>query len=335
MLRVGIIGMGFMGMTHVQAWAQTPAVLVGIVSADRAQAETAVAQYGGAVYDSLADLQPQVDVIDICTPTHLHREMVLQAAAAGKHIICEKPLALSLEDTQVMLDACQKAGVTLLVAHVVRFFPEYALAKAIVDRGEIGRVGIVRLTRASFKPASKNPQSWFHDTSKSGGMMMDLMIHDFDYARWIAGDVETVFAKNIASRFTNVPGDHAFAILRHTNGALSHIEGGWAYPAPMFRTALEVAGSEGLIEHPTGSSVPLGIHLRQTQTSDADIAVPSSPLAEDPYATQIHHFYGVLTGAETTPRVTAEDGAEAVRIALAAIESARTGRPVVLKEMQA
>lgn len=333
MLRVGIIGMGFMGLTHAQAWSQTPASLIGIVSSDRTQAEKAVAQYGGTLYNSLADLLPHVDVIDICTPTYLHREMVLQAAAAGKHIICEKPLALSVEDTQVMLDTCEKAGVMLLVAHVVRFFPEYALAKAIVDRGEIGRVGVVRLSRASFKPASKNPDSWFHDLSKSGGMMMDLMIHDFDYARWIAGDVETVFAKNIASKFSNVPGDHAFAILRHTSGALSHVEGGWAYPPPMFRTALEVAGSEGLIEHPTGSSVPLGIHLRQIGSADVEIAVPSSPLAEDPYTTQIRHFYDVLVGREDTPRVTATDGAEAVRIALAAIESARTGRPVTLKEV--
>jgi predicted dehydrogenase len=333
MLRVGMIGMGFMGQTHIQAWAQTPASLVGIVSSDREPAEKAAAQYGSRLYDSLADLLPHVDVVDICTPTYLHREMVVQAAAAGKHIICEKPLSLSVADTQVMREACDKAGVMLLVAHVVRFFPEYTLTKAIVDRGEIGRVGVVRLSRASFKPASKNPQSWFHDFSKSGGMMMDLMIHDFDYARWIAGDVETVFAKNIASRFSDVPGDHAFAILRHTSGALSHVEGGWAYPPPMFRTSLEVAGSEGLIEHPTGSSVPLGIHLRQSSTSETDIAVPSSPLAEDPYTTQIRHFYDVLTGAEATPRVTAEDGAEAVRIALAAIESARTGRPVAIKEM--
>ena len=335
MLRVGLAGTGFMGMTHLQGWAQTPASFVGCVSSasDRAQAEQAVAQYGGTVYNSLSDLLADVDVIDICTPTHLHREMVLQAAAAGKHIICEKPLALSMADTRAMLDACEQAGIMLLVAHVVRFFPEYALAKQIVDRGELGRVGVVRLTRCSFKPGSKNPDSWFHDLSKSGGMMMDLMIHDFDYARWIAGDVETVFAKNIASRFSDVPGDYALAILRHTNGALSHIEGGWAYPPPMFRTALEVAGEYGLIEHPAGSSVPLGIHLHQTKKADTDIAVPSSPLAEDPYTTQIRHFYDVLTGTDITPRVTGEDGAAAVQIALAAIESARTGRPVSIKEM--
>lgn len=324
-----------MGSTHLQAWAQTPAAIAGIVSADREQADRAAAQYGSTVYSSLSDLLPHVDVVDICTPTYLHREMVEQAAAAGKHIICEKPLALSLADTQAMLNACQIAGVKLLVAHVVRFFPEYATAKAIVDRGEIGRVGVVRLSRASFKPASKNPHSWFHDLSKSGGMMMDLMIHDFDYARWVAGEVESVFAKNIASRFSDVPGDHAFAILRHTSGALSHVEGGWSYPAPLFRTALEIAGQEGLIEHPTGSSVPLGVYLRQVETPDVEIAVPASPLAEDPYTTQIRHFYDVLTGATAQSRVTAEDGAAAVKIALAAIESARTGRPVFLKEMTA
>ncbi|MBC8170384.1 MAG: Gfo/Idh/MocA family oxidoreductase [Anaerolineae bacterium] len=331
MLRVGIVGMGFMGTTHAAGWAQTPAKITGMVS----PLVTVAARYGATIYPDLAAMLPYVDVVDICTPTNLHHPMVLEAAAAGKHIVCEKPLALTNQHTAEMIAACDKAGVQLLVAQVVRFFPEYAAAKGIVERGEIGRVGVVRLTRCSFKPARNNPASWFHDLAQSGGMMFDLMVHDFDYARWISGDVDSVFAKNIANQFSHVPGDYALVIVKHKNGALTHIEGGWAYPAPLFRTALEIAGDQGLIEHPAGSSAPLGIYFHETSSgANADIAVPSSPLAEDPYVTQIKHFYELLTDKTTTPRVTAADGAAAVQIALAAVESAETGRRVRLEEVR-
>ncbi len=336
MLRVGIVGMGFMGIRHAAAWVHTPARIVGVTSPNRAKAEEAAAPYGAKVYDSFTALLENVDVVDICTPTHLHHSMVLKAAAAGKHIVCEKPLALTMWQTHEMIAACEAAGVQLLVAHVVRFFPEYAVAKGIVDRGEIGRVGVVRLSRCMFKPARDNPDSWFHDLDKSGGMMFDLMIHDYDFARWVAGDVESVFARNIAPKFPDAAGDHALVILRHTNGALSHVEGGQAYPAPMFLTSLEIAGDQGLIEHRAQSSIPLSIYLHDSGT-DAHVqaAVPTSPLErdDDPYVVQIKHFYDVLTGKETNLRVTAADAAAAVQIAIAAIESTRTGRRVMLKDV--
>jgi len=334
MLRVGIVGSGFMGTTHAAAWSNTPAQMVGICSVDTARAQKLAEQYRTKVYDKLDDLLNDVDVIDICTPTHLHHEMVLQAAAAGKHIICEKPLARTVTQARAMVAACEKAGVKLLVAHVVRFFPEYAGAKAAVDRGDIGNVAVVRLTRCSFQPKLA-ADNWFLDAEKSGGMMLDLMIHDFDYARWIAGDVVSVFAKSVRSKTPDAPNDYGIAILRHKNGAISNVEGGWAYPPPMFRTALEIAGDAGLIEHPADSSVPLGIYLKQSAKGDApDVGLPMSPLAEDPYTTQIKHFYDVLTGKAAASRVTAEDGLAAVQIALAAIESARTGRAVNVEDVQ-
>jgi predicted dehydrogenase len=333
MLRVGIIGTGFMGTTHMAGWSVTPAEVVGAYTRQDAATQRYAGQNTTQTFDDLNALLHEVDIVDICTPTHTHHEYVLQAAALGKHIVCEKPLARTLQQAQEMIDTCKRAGVKLLVAHVVRFFPEYALAKASVERGDIGRVGVVRLTRASFRPGT--PDSWFHDYEKSGGMMLDLMIHDFDYARWVAGEVESVFAKNVSSRYPQAAGDYALAVLKHRNEAISHVEGGWAYPPPMFRTSLEIAGDAGLIEHPAGSSTPLGIHMKDTGKSDKpDIAVPRSPLAEDPYVTEMKHFYQVLTDDTITPRITAEDGLEALRIAFAAAESARSGRRVMLQEVR-
>lgn len=329
-LRIGIVGAGFMGSTHAAGWSQTPANIVGIHALDAEKTRTLAHRVGAAVYDSLDALINAVDVVDICTPTPLHYEMALKAAAAGKHIVCEKPLARTLAQAHAMLEACQKAGVQLLVAHVVRFFPEYAFAKAAVDRGDIGKVAVVRLTRCSYQPKLSR-ENWFLDFEKSGGMMLDLMIHDFDYARWVAGDVESVFAKNVAFRQKDAPGDYALAILRHTNGAISNIEGGWAYPPPMFRTGLEIAGDAGLIEHPADSSVPLGVYLRQSdENKTADVGLPMSPLSEDPYTTQLRHFYDVLTGKNSQSRVSAQDGFAALQIALAAIESAQTGKHILL-----
>jgi predicted dehydrogenase len=325
-MKVGIIGMGFMGMTHLAGWRKTPAEVVGGFSLEYRDQVSDLRRF-----DTVEELLAAVDVVDICTPTHLHHEYVLKAAAAGKHVICEKPLGRTLQQGKEMIRACREAGVQLLVAHVVRFFPEYAAAKTAVERGDIGDVAVVRLTRASFKPGA--PDSWFHNHEQSGGMVMDLMIHDFDYARWIAGDVVSVFAKRAMQQFPQMDGDYCVVMLRHKNNAISNIEGGWAYPRPMFRTALEIAGSAGLIEHPAGSSTPLGIYLKQNASgSQPDIAVPLSPLAEDPYVTEIRHFYRVLTEG-IAPRVTAEDGLEALRISLAAIQSARTGKRVLMEEL--
>jgi predicted dehydrogenase len=322
-----------MGMTHAAGWANTPAEIAGVISENPVSLQAMAHQYGATAHNNLASLINDVDVVDICTPTHLHHAMVMQAAAAGKHIVCEKPLARTVQQAQEMITACREAGVMLLVAHVVRFFPEYVAAKATVERGEIGKVAVMRLTRASFRP--RLDDSWFHDHEKSGGMMLDLMIHDFDYARWIAGDVVSVFAKNVSSKNGPRGEDYGLAILKHKSGALSHIEGAWAYPKPMFRTALEIAGDRGLIEHPAGSSVPLEIFMKDNGAAgdEADIAVPGSPLAEDPFTTEMKHFYAVLSGETVDLRVTAYDGLAAVRIALAALESARTGRPVKVEDM--
>jgi predicted dehydrogenase len=302
-----------------------------VYALDAAGASALAEQHGCAVYETLDALLKAVDVVDICTPTYLHYEQVLAAARAGRHVVCEKPLALTAADGHAMIDACAGAGVKLLVGHVVRFFPEYALAKATVERGEIGRVAVTRLSRVSPVPTWA-VDNWLFDLSRSGGMMVDLMIHDFDYARWVAGDVESVFARSVRSHSPDAPGDYALAILRHTSGALSHVEGGWAYPPPVFRTALEIAGDVGLIEHPAGSSAPLGVYLMQNARMQGG-GVPSSPMLEDPYVTEIKHFYGVLSGEITVPRVTGEDALAALKIALAARLSAETGRRVRIEEV--
>lgn len=330
-MRVGIVGTGFMGTTHAAGWAETPATIAGFLS-DPPEASGPIArQYNAKVFPTYEALLAEVDVVDICTPTHLHHPQVLQAAAAGKNIICEKPLARTVPAAQEMIAACRAAGVQLLVAHVVRFFPEYARARALVAAGEIGQPAVIRLTRGSFRP-KKAVDNWFTDFEKSGGMMLDLMLHDFDYARWLGGEVESVFAKNISQAHPNAPIDHGLAILKHRGGAISHIEGSWAYPPPMFRTRLEVAGADGWLEYSSDKGAAIGLHLRQPQTDAPDVALPGSPVSQSPYTTQIKAFYAALAHHAPVP-VSAVDGLAAVQIALAAIQSAQTGAPVRLETL--
>ncbi len=329
-MRVGIVGTGAMGGTHAAGWAQTPATIAGYVTKDLPSAEGLVRRFGGRIYPDLAALLADVDVVDICAPTHRHHEIALAAAADGKDILCEKPLARTLPQAQEIIAACRKAGVKLMVAHVVRFFPEYAQAQVQVNGGEIGRPAVIRLRRGAFQP-KKAEDNWFLDFEKSGGVMLDMMIHDFDYARWIAGDVERVFAKRVGASHPGAKVDHALAILKHREGAISHVEGSWAYPPPLFRTQLEIAGSNGWIRFDSGETASISLHLHRTEDEEIpDVPLPSSPLAEDPYTTEIKVFYDCLVNDKPIP-VTGEDGLAALRIALAAVQSAETGQAVVIE----
>lgn len=331
-MRVGIVGTGFMGSTHAAAWSTTEASLAGFVSLSRAMAEPLAQEYQATAYDSFTAMLDEIDVVDICTPTYLHHDMVLEAAEAGKDIICEKPLARTVEEGQAMIAACAEAGVQLIVAHVVRFFPEYALARKKVKAGELGDLAILRLTRGTFQP-KKATDNWFVDFAKSGGMMLDLMIHDLDYARWVAGEVETVYAKKVSSQYTGAAGDHGLIIMRHRSGAISHVEGSWAYPPPLFRTRFEIAGSNGLLQHDSTATAAIGLHLHGAGDEDIpDVPLPSSPLSEDPYATQIKAFYRSLANGEPAP-VSGADGLAALQLALAGIQSAESGRPVAIEPL--
>ena len=198
--------------------------------------------------------------------------------------------------------------------------------------GQIGKPAVIRLHRGSYRP-KKPAGNWFLDEEKSGGIFMDLMIHDYDYARWVAGEVESVSARRVTELHPDAPLDYGLVILSHQSGALSHIAGAWAYPPPIFRTHLEIAGDRGLIEFDSDGTAPIQNLILKSGSSDApDVALPSSPVSESPYTTQIKEFYAVLADG-LTPRVSATDGLIAVQIAEAALQSAHNGQPVKLRPL--
>lgn len=328
-MRVGIVGAGSMGIAHSVGWATTDAQVVGIVANRDGSADALANQYGYKIYRRFEDLVSDVDIVDICTPTDLHYDMVTQAAGAGKHIICEKPIALTTEHGRAIIEACQGANVRLFIAHVVRFFSAYRVAQETVASGQIGNPGVIRLTRVAYQPR-KAVDNWFTDEKRSGGMVTDMLIHDYDYARWVGGEVKRVFAKSARALRPDAPGDYALITLRFESGAIGHIEGGWVYPTGFFRTSLDIAGTKGLIEWSSDNSNPLHVHLAAAPTAAAADVPSTSSIDENPYAIQIQHFYDAVLNDKPFA-VTAEDGLAALEIALAVRESLKTGRSVDIR----
>jgi predicted dehydrogenase len=333
-MRVGIVGAGSMGNVHAPAWkslAAKGAELVGIHAARSTSAQELAAKYGAKAYPTYESLLDEVDIVDLCVPTDLHREMAVKAAAAGKHIICEKPIALTLDDGRAMIEACDKAGVRLFIAQVLRFVPQYASAQSVVASGQIGKPAVMRLTRAAYQPR-KAVDNWFTDEKRSGGMILDLMIHDYDYARWLAGDVKRVFARSVRATRPDAPGDYALVTLRFESGAIAHIEGGWAYPPGFFRTSLDIAGTGGLLEWSSDNSEPIHTHLAAPPKEQvAEVGLAPSIETETAFDFEIRHFYDALVNDKPFS-VSARDGLAALQIGLAASESLRSGRAVTLNQ---
>lgn len=326
MLKVGIIGAGTMGRMHAQAWADTKRVeIAGICDANPAYAEALASQYSAPVLD-LPQLLTRADIVDVCTPTHTHHYYVIESARAGKHIFCEKPLARTLKEGEEMLKEIEKAGVKFMVGQVLRWFPEYRKAKMMIEEGAIGNPISARTTRGGAFP--RGIADWYADFEKSGGVILDLIIHDFDFLRWCFGEVERVFAHSLTFRKLEHC-DYTLVILRFRSGVVGHIEGVFAYPpGSPFRTSYEIAGDKGMLMFDNQVTMPLKA-LTKPKEGAMGVAVPESPLAENPYFLEIEHFLTCVE-KEMEPEVKAEDGFQAIRIALSAIESAKLGKPIYL-----
>lgn len=332
-MRVGIVGAGTMGQAHAAAWknlAGKGAQLAGVLSRS-VSAEAMAKEFGVGHYPDYAALLADVDIVDLCVPTDVHKDLTIQAAQAGKHVICEKPIALTLDDGRAMIEACEKAGVRLFIAHVLRFIPEYASAQAVVASGQIGKPAVIRLTRASYKP-HKAHDNWFVDEARSGGMILDLMIHDYDYARWLAGDVTRVYARSARTLHPDADGDYALVTLRFANGAIAHIEGGWMYPPGFFRTSIDIAGTDGLLEWSSDRSQPVQTHLMAAAGEQASaVGMPPSLVLESPFDVQLGHFYDAVV--HNTPfSIAARDALAALKIGLAARQALATGQAVSIHQ---
>ncbi|MFG1816730.1 Gfo/Idh/MocA family protein [Kribbella sp. NPDC049174] len=324
-LTVGLIGAGNIAHLHVAAWKALGArVLVHSVEG----AETLAEQYGLEVTASLDDCLADAEFVDVVTPSVTHKEVALAAIKAGRNVICEKPLTLTAADSHEVIAAADAAGVKVYPAHVVRFFPAYVAAHTAIRDGRIGEVAVARFFRQASSPAGGG---WYRDVARSGGVIMDLMVHDLDQARWLCGEVATVYAVQNPPTVEGVSPVNvaAHVTLTHTSGAISHCRATWAAAGTKFQSGFEVAGSIGQLKYASGADSGYAEEL-QDGAAAGDLLIPANTLGESPYLTQLRELALALRGGPE-PRVLAADGAAAVYLAEAARASMETGQVIDMK----
>jgi predicted dehydrogenase len=315
-MRIGIIGAGSAASFHAAAFSGNERTeIVGIADIVPELRERFAAQFGiPKCYkpDELVSA-PDVEIVDICTPTDTHRYYTELAARSGKHVFCEKPIALNLEDAQDIISACKKARVALGVGQVLRFFPEYAKIRELLAEGAVGDVQVVSASRCARMPHGRD--DWFRNRRRSGGAIFDLAIHDIDFLAWCFGTVKTVFARRASLNGE----EHLHIILRFERGQVAHIEASWA-EVEGFYAQFEAAGSKGRLTFDSRDATPLLVNRKKKEEEPA-VIIPESPLKESPYLLEMLEFIRLVEEG-VSPRVTAADAVYALAVALAAQESA-------------
>jgi predicted dehydrogenase len=325
---VGIIGTRF-GNLHAEAIAERPdrARVVAVCSRTEEHARQSAERWGaelGATSFEEVLKRPDVDVVHLCTPHHLHAPMAIAAARAGKHILTEKPMATSLEDADRMIEAARKADVLLMVSFNQRFLGHHQCARTLIHSGVIGDVFLCRGAFLGFSAI----KDWRFDLEQTGGgALIDSGMHRIDLLRWIVGEVESVQAASGRYVHTAMGGeDTALVTLRFVSGALGHIVCSWGISTPSREESLFLAGTHGSIWTENAD-----MSVRYTVEKNPAL-VETFPEVSYPDSVKrlIDHFYDcLLTDAE--PVVRPEDGREALRIALAAYEAARYGTRVMMR----
>jgi predicted dehydrogenase len=316
MTTIALLGAGFMGATHAECYA-TLGADVRVVCGEETDRVRELAERLGA--EATGDIETAlaipVDAVDVCLPTPLHRPVAERALAAGRHVLLEKPIALTLEDADALGAAAAASGRVLMVGHVLRFMPEVAELRRVLASGELGRPLSASAIRLSAPP---DWNDWMLEPERSGGTLVDLAIHDLDVLGALLGPARRVQARASAG------GRHVIALVEHEHGE-AVVEASHAMPASYpFTARLRVLCERGVLEHRfvagAGDEVAgdvvsvLGIH-----PADGPAREFSAP--GDPWQAQIEHFLDcVESGTEPADGSFAQARA-ALAIALAARDS--------------
>jgi len=329
MITLSILGAGFMGSAHAANYkALGGRVRVKWVASRTLERAARVADTAGAEATTDLDVavrDPEVDAVDICLPTSLHRTAAERAFEAGKHVFLEKPLALTLEDADAILAAAERAGRTLMVGLVLRFWPEYVELERRIAGGALGRPLAVSTQRLS-PPADWN--QWMADRSQSGGTAVDLMIHDFDQMNWLLGRPRSVYACEPAR-------GHVQALVEY-EGASGAGEGSMCMPRSYpFFSSIRVLCERGAAEYAFSAAPaegggnigaaqgPRGLWLYPQGGEPQLVDVESA----DPWGPEIAEFVSCLEEGRPPAQGTGEQARLALAVSLAANRSLESGEP--------
>lgn len=329
-LKMGIIGAGRIGEVHAENLATKiqSAQVTCIADADEARAKHLSEKYG--IAQCFADFnlmleKEDIDAVLICASTSVHKDAIIKAAKEGKHIFCEKPIALTLEETNEAISVVEKYGVLMQVAFMRRFDPAIFSAKEEIKKGTIGEPLI-------FKALSRDPEGPpLNYVGVSGGLFVDSSIHDIDLARWfMETEVEKVYAEGKTlfypdyNKYGDV--DLAFTTLSFTNGKVGILENsrrsGYGYD-----TRVEVVGTEGTLQ--IGYLQNKRFLLLNKSGVSHDVLPSWQDRFSDAFFYEMKHFVDCIIN-KTSPLVTGYDAKKALEVALAATKSCKIGLPVNL-----
>jgi predicted dehydrogenase len=328
MLKVAVVGAGYIGQLHANIiaenidYARVVAVVDPIPDKGRQLAESVGAKYYSC-YDTMLS-EADVDTVAICTPTFLHAEMVAKAAHGGKNIFCEKPLAVSIEQADQMVDAVRAAGVNAMAGHVLRFWPEYVRVKEIADGGELGKPVHGFFERLAVIP-DWTEADWNREEHLGGGAGLDLQIHDIDFASWLFGDAQSLNAQGVYD--SDLGGwAHMGTSISFESGQSALVQGGWAFPLSFpFTMTARVLCERGAIEwlfragkniEERGTSVPIIIYLPNGKIHEERVE------AVDPYLMEWLYFTDCVASGTKIQKATFEDARVSLSLALASQTSA-------------
>jgi predicted dehydrogenase len=339
-IRVAVIGCGWAGIRHTQAYQQCGGEIRWAVDVDTHRAESLSGMLGGirttTDYREALD-DPVVEAVDICLPHALHAPVAVAAAQAGKHILCEKPMAASLMEADQMMEAAAQGGVVLMIAENVRFNPLFHKIRELSQEGVIGQPALLQMTREAYlvKPFVTE-RRWFLDKQiAAGGMMMSGGIHDVETMRMLIGEIASVHALRARQRFKEMEGDDtSVALIQFCNGVI-----GTLVESFIMKSLTTASGSEVYTLRIDGDLGSLTVRDGQTIQlfSEREDFLPGGSLAQheiyvprtDTFVRAIAHFLeSIQTGQE--PLTSGRSQRRPLEIVLAAYQSMETGVPVKL-----
>lgn len=334
MTRVLLSGFGFMGRIHARVLRGLSGVeIAGVADPRGEEVRGALREEGCAETPLYTDLKTALqasdcDAVDLCVPTDLHRAQAGLAFACGKHVFCEKPLALNMEDAEAMVAGAEQAGVYLMVGQCIRFWPEYRELERVVRCGELGALRSLSLTRLAGRPGY-TVGDWVGDPARCVGAALDLHIHDVDFVHGLLG-----VPKAVTSRGVRYPSgwDHITTLYDY-DGLCVSAEGGWDHPSGWgFRMGYHAVFDGGTLDFESTASPALTRCLANGKPQPVIPPVVDAPHPEGlgAYAAELDHFLSSVQRNEQPHISTGRQAAESLRVVLAEIESAASGHTVKL-----
>ena len=329
-IRAGVIGIGAFGSLHAKVYAESEfAELVAVADLNQESLSNFKAGEGVDRYEDYRQLKDRddIDVVNVCTTDRLHLEPVLGAAAAGKHVLVEKPLACTVKDCDAMIQATADAGVKLMVGQILRFDPRYCVARKAIAGGEIGELVHLYARRNNSVISARA-------RANKTSVLFFLGVHDIYFANWCVGaPVKTVFGLSHKKvlKDLNTP-DTTMALLEYENGTIASLEFSWVLPANIpsrIEARFEAVGTAGQINIDGGNPTLEMVSEDGVSSPDTAYAPELEGCTTGVLRDEISHFVDCVRN-DREPAVTGVDGRETERVVCAINESIQSGRPVQL-----